>query len=224
MNNKYNDIIDSLQTLKAMTVDEAFREHMEQTVLPNRISSHFLLQLSAIRIALVLLAALFIGSGGMVIASANSRPGGLLYPFKEAVTAVTNPFVSKPTQKKMENKVAISPTILSTITPTPTIENMQPQSTSNNQTENTTEIKSTPTPSVATNPAVTVTQPTHTAPVSANIQINNTPVNANITVGSNPPSGSGNNAGSKDNSPNAEGRTSLLPNVNVNTPIVNIGL
>lgn len=225
MNNKYNGIIDSLQMLRTVTVDEAFRKHIEQTVLPNRISSHSLLPLSAIRIALVLLIVLFIGSGSMVIASADSRPGGLLYPIKEAVTAVTNYFISKP-KPKIENKLVISPTSTPTptVTPADNAENIPPQTSSTNQKENTVEITPTPLPAGIT-PTPTVTPQTHNAlSVSANVQVSKTPVTVNLTVGSTPPSGSGNNTSSKDNNPDAEGKTSLLPKVNVNTPIVNIGL
>jgi hypothetical protein len=217
MNNEYSDIIDSLQTLQAVTVDAVFRKHMKQTIFPNRILSKTLLPFTVIRMAFIFLAILFIGSGTIIIASATSNSRGLLYPVKEAVTAITDHFNSNPIQKKLNNKLVISPTAKLAATTTPSPENAQVKADSTHQMENIAIVTPTIQPVVTTN-STPMTQPTHTtAPVSAHIQISGTPVNVNLSNGSNPPSGNGDNTGT-------DPKPSLLPKVNVNTPVVNLGL
>jgi hypothetical protein len=225
MTNEFNNILTSLELLRTVTPDTAFSEHMRKVALPNRVITSSFSLFSPLRLAIILLAILFIGTGSVVFASTNSKPGQFLYPVKQVVTNATLHFSSKPIQQKIETKPILSPTPRTTAVPTSNTYGIQSKSSSVDQTNNSVSVTPTLPPTTATPTPTTAMQTHASTSVNVSAQVTGTPINVNLSVGSKSPSGNGDdNAGSKDNNPDAEDTTSLLPHLSVNTPIVHLGL
>ncbi len=134
----YNDIIDSLTKLKEVKPDIAFEKRMQYTVANTMQSSARTVYpfTFVIRFAIIILLLLVAGGSGVVVASANSKPGDFLYPVKQIVDGIKLKFTTKEetevnVQKNSTNTIQsttptvtqaqeqITNTVLS-ITPTPT--------------------------------------------------------------------------------------------------------
>jgi hypothetical protein len=217
MNNQYHDIIHSLQQLKTVVPDDAFRRRMIGTIEAfAEPATQPALFLPLLRFALILLTLLAVGGTGVVVASINTKPGDFLYPVKQTVEQVKNNVFAQPTPTPTP---APAKTSMQPVTPTPEVQQLVPTTAPRipNPTATPTpplQITNSPTPEPTQVPqSVTASVTTPVLSLETSVELDQLP---SLT-----------NAGSKDNDRNGAAE-SLLPeipvDITVKTPLLKIGL